>query len=628
MRRISLSKVIAATAVLAATTLAPPATLYAVTDCGGLAPSQCRAISAAWRSWEGKQDKYPVRACVSTKQKEAGKYCKALLTAWARWDGRQDSVARDAAIAKAAARLDGKWDRANLRSLNAGSDCADTTLASAAARAQIDGAATNIVTQINGGLDLGSRVHRACGADLLNAVARTCGQLLHIDSAYIKALSKDRYGVARDARKAEASATLATLWPTVEACPTTATEADIEARLDTIDAAIVLDTTVSPNVDNTQFTTITPTGPIAYQRKSLNPVCMDGSPYSYFVKRGSVNKLLIYYQGGGACWENISCSVPACDTNVNPTGGDNPNSWTTGFANASNALNPFKDWNIVFVAYCSCDIHFGDAAQDYFGPLPAIHVEHRGYENARVVEKWAREHFLNPERVFVTGSSAGAYGAWFNAPLHQAVWPASHFDVLADAGNGVITQDFLDTQFPNWSFEANIPAAIPGLQASLTAGLGITGYTEIVASFFPDTRWAHYSTAFDGGDGSQTSFYQVMLNPGNPYVWQNWWEASCAFHTNMRQQAIDTAAAVPSNYRYYIGSGSRHTMWGSNKVYTSTTGGVPTLVDWLNAMLANSTSWVNVEASPYNLLLSGDARPSPLQAPFASSGANVVVNCP
>ena len=43
--------------------------------------------------------------------------------------------------------------------------------------------------------------------------------------------------------------------------------------------------------------------------------------------------------------------------------------------------------------------------------------------NARVVEKWAREHFVIPEQVFVTGSSAGAYGASSNAPL--AAWSTS-----------------------------------------------------------------------------------------------------------------------------------------------------------------------------------------------------------
>ncbi len=31
--------------------------------------------------------------------------------------------------------------------------------------------------------------------------------------------------------------------------------------------------------------------------------------------------------------------------------------------------------------------------------------------NVQVAEKYAREHFVSPEEVFVAGSSAGAYGA-------------------------------------------------------------------------------------------------------------------------------------------------------------------------------------------------------------------------
>lgn len=438
--------------------------------------------------------------------------------------------------------------------------------------------------------------------------------------------SKHDQDQAKARTKFAKSFTTATAPPKV--CPTTATAIGLQSSLDTLVADVDSNTTVSPNVDNTQFTTISPTGPITYLEKDYTPTCMDGSPYHFFVKRGSVNKLLIYYQGGGACWENVTCSLPVCDTTVDPTSGDNPNNQHSGFSDISNPLNPFKDWNVVFVAYCSCDIHFGDAAQDYVGGFPTIHVEHRGYQNSRVVEKWTREHFVNPERVLVTGSSAGAYGAWFNAPLHEAIWPTSHFDVLADAGNGVITQAFLDNEFPNWNFVANLPTTIPGLQDTLTNGTGIPGYTSVVSSFFPDTRWAHYATAFDGGQGGQTGFYQVMLNPTNVLAWPNWWLASCRFHAKMRQQVIDTAAANPLNYRYYIGSGSRHTMWGSDKVYTDTTGGVPLLLDWVNAMLAGDPGWTNVEANPFNVLLSGDVRPSPLAAPFELSGTDTIVNCP
>ncbi|MEY4948390.1 MAG: hypothetical protein RL698_601 [Pseudomonadota bacterium] len=374
-------------------------------------------------------------------------------------------------------------------------------------------------------------------------------------------------------------------------------------------------------IADAEFKTISPVGPIEYEGRNLQPQCMDGSPYHFFVKRGSVNKVLMYYQGGGACWDEQTCSLATCDTNVNPDGGDNPNNQKTGFGDRDNPDNPFHDWSIVFVSYCSCDIHFGDAAQDY-----PKHVEHRGFDNAKVAEKWARENLPYPDEVFVTGSSAGAYGAFFHGPLLIRVWPKARFNVLADAGNGVITQQFLDGSFPNWNFEANLPGDIPGLKEILRDGSGIPGYTKLVANEFPKAHWAHYSTAFDGGSGGQTGFYNLMLQQ-NLLGAVNWWEGSCAFTRQMTYQAHETAAAVPANYRYYIGTGSRHTMFGSNKVYDDTTGGVPTIVDWVNAMRAGSQEWKNVECEDCGLLLDDDVRPKPLRPPFQPVGDEVVVTC-
>src|SRR5262245_30843975 len=341
-----------------------------------------------------------------------------------------------------------------------------------------------------------------------------------------------------------------------------------------------------------EFQLVSPVGPIEYEGRDYFPMCMDGSPYHFWAKRGSVNKLLVYYQGGGACWNQLTCALPACDTNVDPNGDDNPNGRSTGFADLTNPDNPFRDWSILFVPYCSCDVHFGDAAQDY-----PLHVEHRGYQNARVAEKYAREHFPNPQEVFVTGSSAGAYGAFFQAPLLERAWPRARFNVLADAGNGVITQSFLDNYFPNWNFVGNLPDDIPGLREVLENGSGMVGYTKVIAAEFPDTQWANYTTAYDGGTGGQTGFYNIMLNDNDPVAALTWWEGSCAFNAQMRAQALETAAAIPDNYRYYIGTGSRHTMWGSNKVYTDTTGGVPTIVDWIDGMLGGTSAWTNVECT-------------------------------
>jgi hypothetical protein len=123
-----------------------------------------------------------------------------------------------------------------------------------------------------------------------------------------------------------------------------------------------------------------------------------------------------------------------------------------------------------------------------------------------------------------------------------------------------------------------------------------------------------------------------MLNDNNPIAALTWWEGSCAFNTAMREQAIATSEAVPSNYRYYIGTGSRHTMWGSNKVYTDTTGGVPTIVDWVNAMLDSTPenpdpAWTDVECENCGLTLPGDPKPNPLAPPFQQVGEDVVIVC-
>jgi hypothetical protein len=122
-----------------------------------------------------------------------------------------------------------------------------------------------------------------------------------------------------------------------------------------------------------------------------------------------------------------------------------------------------------------------------------------------------------------------------------------------------------------------------------------------------------------------------MLNINNVFAWPSWWNASCAWNQLMVSQATTTAANAPTNYRYYIGTGSRHTMYGSNKVYTDTTGNVPTIVSWINSMLARDGGWTNVQcdnATSCGTLLSGDPRPSPLTAPFNQVGPDVVVQCP
>jgi len=287
----------------------------------------------------------------------------------------------------------------------------------------------------------------------------------------------------------------------------------------------------------------------------------------------------------------------------------------------SNPENPFRDWSVVFVPYCTGDVHWGDATvvHEWPGNSP-VTIQHKGFVNAQVAEKWAREHFVNPDQVFVTGSSAGSYGAILNgAYLQEGVYPSSDFAVLGDAGNGVVPQAFLESQISKWGIANTMPKWIPALDKPVAELDASTLWGE-AAKFYSTHRFANYAAAYDGGNGGQVGFYKVMLNPDSFFTWLAWWTASCDWNAGMRLQVTNAFAVAPANYRYYIGSGSRHTMWGHDKVYTDTTGGVPTIVRWVKAMLAGSSDWVNAETTDPGLLLPGDPRPSPAQPPYTAAG--------
>jgi len=579
---------------------------------------------------------YPVNTCVAAKQKAAGTYCKNALKIWGTWDKKQDNAKRDAALTKAAGKLASAWTKSEEKSTASGVDCAPTTANAAAMAAQIGADVAAIVTAVNNGLTLTNPDHAKCGAKLLGAAANACAAYLKAESAYITNLAAGK--TDRDAARTKANGKLlaaVTKATTAGPCPTAATATTLQSAVADLVTVAVTDTIVSPNVDNTQFVTISPTGSVAYQGRQFVPLCSKNTPYVFFARRGSVNKLLMYYQGGGACWDTISCNVGTCDQTA--TAGDNPDNYPFGFGDLNNPDNPFKDWNIVFTSYCSCDVHFGDSDTNYGGLL----INHHGFPNARVVEKWAREHFVNPDEIFVTGSSAGAYGALFNAPLLARVWPDSQFSVLGDAGNGVLTPDFLNTPgygFQNWQFEKNLPPEIPGLKEAITSGEGVPAYTKAVATYFPNTAWGHYTTAYDGNLSGQTGFYNVMLNPGNPAAWEPWWNATCAWHDNMVDQAqstyTDLVAAGLDNYRYYIGRGSQHTGWFSDAVVYSTDAigdpvtPLPALKDWVTSMLARDTGWVNVQCTECDTLRPGDPAPAPLASPFVQNGPDVEITCP
>jgi len=624
---------------------------------------------------------YPSYECASEKMQAAADRCDLVLKAWATSTRIQSYPPWLADLPQwvidyADGVFDEKWSSAEDAAALGNVDCVDMTLSGAEMKVLMDTAIDEIVADVHDGLDLGVNKEAACGSKLLRSAATMCMKLIKAESRYIEDLSLDSDGTTRDAAQAKASRQFRRRWTWAtwdwapwkdKDCPTTATKEEIEEKVGALSDDVVTNTTVSPNVPDDSFMAIThpaggePGNEVSYEGDTLVPQCQNSSSFTFFAKRGSVNKLLVYYYGGGACWDTLTCAFQTCTQTANPAP---PGLGGSGFGDLTHPDNPFKDWHVIRVPYCSCDIHLGDNAVDY-PPIPPFvpgkHVEHRGYDNGKLAEKWAREHFLNPSDMFVTGSSAGSYGAMVHGVHLSGAYDATSINVMGDGGNGVATQEFMDVNFNNWGAMHNLPD-VPGIVGVPSSEMTIPLILTAAASHYAGVNWSNYSTAFDGGGGGQTGFYNVMLHPENPLVAQaTWWNASCEFNEVMSQQAFDTSEAAAlenDNYRYYIASGSRHTGFGNPRVYDDTTGGVPPLVDWVNAMIDDDASWVNIEAAPYNVLFPGvcsagsdnpgtrcnlnadcpngsclgdDVKPDPLQSPFELVGsgptADVVVSC-
>jgi hypothetical protein len=554
---------------------------------------------------------YPGNACVGKKQAAVGKYTASVVKAWVK--DADDATARDEAIAKAATKLGSTFTKEETKAVGKGATCNESTATATEIAAIVDASVAGV------------------------AADSTVEQLGDYMKAATKAWSKYLKDPVKDPGKLTLTAALAA----ASTEKLVGANAPVLLAADDLLSDVVDATTTAPNYP-TSFQTIVPGSSVLYGKTELTPKCVDDDPYMYFAKRGNSNNVLMYYQGGGACWSGNSCFLPVGVPSIcsrTADAGDNPALATTGFADYTDPSNPFYDWNVVFVTYCTCDVHWGSNRQDYEGVGIA---KHYGRINAAVAEKFAREHFVDPERVFVTGSSAGSYGAIMNSYwLMKEVWPNADYSVLGDAGVGVITKQWLDQYINNWGVQENFPEDL-GLASDDPRDLSLVDLIDGLSQKFPNARFANYDSSYDGGGGSQSNFFQVMRHPSPPfdnvlYEWQNYWETACEWNACMREFKAENASRS-SNYHLFTGAGSRHTIFGSDKVFVETKstdadGAGVTFASWVQAMIDDSPAWVDVDCNnpggDCNLTNScqGGANAGQLCSPKCSGGPSAGSNC-
>ncbi len=136
------------------------------------------------------------------------------------------------------------------------------------------------------------------------------------------------------------------------------------------------------------------------------PVCIAGTPYSVFTRKGNPKKLLIFLQGGGACWQGFTrCNILAEDQ-APPADGPFP-----GVFDPTSPDNPFADYSVIYMPYCDGSTFGGDndvKVDPDFPFAPTRH--HRGLRNMSAGMDVAAATFPKARKITVMGHSAGGVG--------------------------------------------------------------------------------------------------------------------------------------------------------------------------------------------------------------------------
>ena len=357
-------------------------------------------------------------------------------------------------------------------------------------------------------------------------------------------------------------------------------------------------------------------------------MCSDGpanstdEAYYFTVTRGprADSPLLIYFQGGGACWSAETCAITEVYQATAAAAKEKTS--TKGFFGEpgnEGEVNAFDKYTIVFVPYCTGDLHVGSEVVDYGNGLV---VHHAGAANARSVLEWTYANFPESDQlphVAVSGCSAGALGShiWVDAIAeHYGSTPVVYL------GDGYVATDNPNRDFHHgwgelphevhedvrdaWFVEPN--QAMP-----------------LVLKHNPTVRFGY---TLSQGDQTQRTFFffQTGLSP------------SADFYSLLMFDTLETLSCANANMAVFLANDTNHCHLPRNNVWSELDGG-QSIADWAESFLnddeatPSSVCGVQVDndicdASFYAACRHGvfRSRTSASSAPSSADSAPVTIN--
>ena len=293
-------------------------------------------------------------------------------------------------------------------------------------------------------------------------------------------------------------------------------------------------------------------------------MCADGSAFHFYLREASPTKVLFYLEGGGACFSGDMCK-PGSGTYSETISPISKLEDSPGIFDFDNPENPFADYSVVYVPYCTGDVHAGNITKDYGN---GVVTQHKGFVNASNALDTMIKRFPNTTQLVVAGSSAGSFPTPVFAGIAGDRLPNADLKVFADSSGAV--PDAMGFVIGNWGTLETLPDW-PEIEG-LTVDQFTPAYTFIkAAEHNPKITFARHDFAFDN---VLSSFARMAgLSPD---------DLVSVMRTN---EAKVEATGV--NVANWISPGDDHTIAVRDEFYTEEMNGVR-FVDWFTAFMNDS----------------------------------------
>jgi Pectinacetylesterase len=190
--------------------------------------------------------------------------------------------------------------------------------------------------------------------------------------------------------------------------------------------------------------------------------CMNGTDTGIGVnlENGS-NDVLIYMEGGNACFNTGSCAITYNKDGYGPTQFDMEVTKYLGAPVFDRTSSFFKKYNFVYIPYCTGDVHAGDNDTEVAGTMRHFHGAH----NMDLYLARMQAAFPHAKHVIVSGSSAGGFGAAVNYDRTAKAFPGVKVSLIDDSGPPM-AEEFvsacLQRKFKDiWGLDKTLPAGCP-----------------------------------------------------------------------------------------------------------------------------------------------------------------------